>query len=289
MRDRWTRDIPPHPVNALGAVLLTSGLVALLYGLAPSKEDGVPSPPVMAIVTGGMILLAAFAIIDRRSEAPLIPSDLMRSRALIGSMVAAFALTAATGAAGVLMTMFMQTELGLSPSRAGVMLAPFSLAVVLGSMAGARCTDRFGFRASMSLGLAGVTAAMLIEASGVAAGSLPLLVAGVSVSGVALGLVSVASTAGGLSTVDNARKGSASGLLNSSSKIGTAFGIALIPAIGSAWIGAGSLAETSFSSSRLSTGYGAAFVAAAAIALLAIPVAWASFTGRGASSAMQRA
>jgi MFS family permease len=282
MRNRWTRDIPSHPVNVLGAVLLTSGLFALLYGLTRSKEDGMTSLPVMAIVTGGMILLAAFAIIDRRSAAPLIPSDLLRSRALIGSMVVAFALTAATGSAGVLLTMFMQTELGLSPSKAGVMLAPFSIAVVLGSMAGAHCTDRFGFRASMSLGLAGVTVAMLIEVSGVAAVSLPLLVAGFSLSGVALGCASVASTAGGLSATEEGRRGLASGLLSSSAKTGTALGIALIPTMGAVWIGAGSLAGAP-TSSNLMTGFQIAFVTAAIVAVLAIPVAWSSFPGRDSS------
>ncbi len=286
--NRWPGADRRRRVNVPGALLLIASLLALLYGLTRSKEDGITSPPVMVLLAGGVVLLAGFMITERRSGSPLVPSDLWRLRTLTGSALVAFALTATTGASGVLLTLFMQSELGLSPSRAGAMLAPFSLAVVLGSMVGARLTDQLGFRATMALGLAGVATAMLVDASGVALASLPLLVCGLSLSGVALGLVSVASTAGGLSAVASARKGLASGLLNSSSKIGTALGIALIPAIGSAWIGAGSLAETSFSSSRLSTGYEAAFVAAAAIALLAIPVAWSSFSGARAASAMQR-
>lgn len=128
----------------------------------------------------------------------------------------------------------------------------------------------------MSLGLAGVAAGVLVDASGVTMGSLPLLVSGLVVSGAALGCASVASTSGGLSAIDDARKGVASGLLNATANIGTAVGIALIPAVGAAWIGAGSLAGGS-TSSRLPAGFQAAFGCAAIVAVLAIPVAWSSF------------
>ncbi len=277
---RWTRVNPQQRGNPFGAVFLVSSLFALLYGLTWGKEDGIASLPVTVILTGGVILFAAFVITERRSNPPLIPPDLLRSRALAVSALVASALTATTGTAGVLMTLFMQSQLGLSPSRAGLMLAPFSLAVVLGSVAGARVTDRFGFRASMSLGLVGVTAAMLIEVSGVAQGSLPVLVSGFSLSGVALGCASVASTAGGLSAIEERRKGLASGVLSAAAKIGTALGIALVPAFGAAWSGAGSLAEAS-SAPKLSTGFQAAFVVAAVLAALAIPVAWSSTTAEG--------
>lgn len=143
--DRWTSGVRTR-LNVGGAVLLTAGLAALLFGLTRSKEDGIASPPVLVILCAGAVLLATFVISERQSDAPLIPDALLRSRALAGSALVAFDLTASTGAAGVLMTLFMQHELGLSPSRAGIMLAPFSVAVVLGSMAGARFTDRVGFR-----------------------------------------------------------------------------------------------------------------------------------------------
>lgn len=280
--NRWADVSPRRQVAPLGAALLTSGLFALLYGLTRSKEDSIASLPVVAILAGGAILLAAFVMTERRSRRPLIAPDLLRSRALTGSALVAFALTATTSSAGVLMTLFMQTGLGLSPSKAGVMLAPSSLAVVLGSMAGARLTDRFGFRAAMSLGLAGVAVGMLVDASGVATERLPLLVSGLVISGAALGCASVASTGGGLSAVDDARKGVASGLLNATAKIGTALGIALIPAVGAAWTGAGSLAGSS-TASGLATGFQAAFGCAAIVAVLAIPVAWSSFAGGNAT------
>jgi len=274
--NRWIEGSTRRGVAPLGAILLTSSLFALLYGLTRSKEEGMVSPPVISILGGGAVLLAAFVVTERRTRQPLIAPDLVRSRALTGSALVTFALTATTSSAGVLMTLFMQAGLGLSPSEAGVMLAPSSLAVVAGSMAGARFTDRFGFRASMALGLAGVAAGMLVDASGVAMESLPLLVSGLVVSGAALGCASVASTGGGLSAIDDARKGIAAGLLNSTAKIGTALGITLIPAAGAAWIGAGSLAGGSVAL-ELQTGFLAAFGCAAIVAVLAIPVAWSSF------------
>lgn len=164
-----------------------------------------------------------------------------------------------------------------------MMLALSNMSVVLGSVAGARLTDRSGFRASMSIGLGGIATALVLNACSVAVGSLPFLVSGLSLSGAWLGWASVASTAGGLSVIAEDRKGLASRLLNSTAKTGTSPGIALIPAFGATWAGSGSLAEAS--SPRLSTGFQAAFVTAAVVAVLAIPVAWSSFIGGNASTA----
>lgn len=128
---------------------------------------------------------------------------------------------------------------------------------------------------------------MGIATRGAVAGSLPLLGTGLAVSGAALGCASVASTAGGLSTVEEDRKGVASGVLSSTAKIGTALGIVLIPALGAAWIGAGSLAGVS--SPDLAQGYQAAFVIAALVVMAAIPLAWFSFDSRAGSASGEHA
>ncbi len=141
----------------------------------------------------------------------------------------------------------------------------------------------------MALGLAGVAAGMLANVGGVAMASLPLLVSGLVVSGAALGCASVASTAGGLSTIEENRKGVASGVLNATANIGTALGIALIPALGAVWIGASSLAGTDAPASTLTGGFQAAFVVAAVVAVAAIPLAWFSFPGRVGALATRRA
>ena len=286
--DRWASGVRTG-LNVVGAVVLIAGLVALLAGVTGSKDHGLSSWPVVLILLAGVALLAAFVITERQSKSPLIPADLSRSPALAGSSAVAFALTATTSSAGVLIALYMQSVLGLSPASAGVMLAPSSLAVVFGSLAGARLTVRFGFRASMALGLAGVAAGMLANVGGVAMASLPLLVSGLVVSGAALGCASVASTAGGLSTIEENRKGVASGVLNATANIGTALGIALIPALGAVWIGASSLAGTDAPASTLTGGFQAAFVVAAVVAVAAIPLAWFSFPGRVGALATRRA
>jgi hypothetical protein len=72
-------------------------------------------------------------------------------------------------------------------------------------------------------------------------------------------------------------------MLNSAAKIGTAFGIALIPAIGAAWMGTGLLTAAP-GSSPVTTGYQVALGCAAIVALLAIPVAWLSFREEAAQA-----
>lgn len=163
------------------------------------------------------------------------------------------------------------------PPRVPCRDAAASVAVVLGSMVGARFTDRFGYRMSSAVGLAGVALSLGIDVLGVETRNLALLGIGLSLSGAALGGASVASTAAGLAAVNDFGKGVASGLLSSTAKIGTALGFALIPAVGAAWIGAGSLAEAPSPSTDLGRGFRAAFLVAALVAVIAIPLAWSSF------------
>ena len=161
-----------------------------------------------------------------------------------------------------LCVLHVQREGGVGPVEAGLLFAPFNLAVIAGSLAGPRVTARVGERAAMALGLGVVgAAAALLALSGGAVGA-GLLAAFVLMGG-GLGFASVASTAAGTKGGD--RPGLASGLLNTAAQLGTAIGLALLvapaAAAGFAWGWAGAAAV--------------AVAAALAIAFVRRPVATA--------------
>src|SRR3954454_11456085 len=64
-----------------GVVLVTSGLFGLVFGLVRGQGDGWTSPLIVASLTLGALLLAAFVAHERRTEHPMLPLDLFAKRA----------------------------------------------------------------------------------------------------------------------------------------------------------------------------------------------------------------
>jgi EmrB/QacA subfamily drug resistance transporter len=239
-----------------GAVTITAALALLVLGLTRAEGEGPGSPLVVGAVVAGVALLALFARIERRATDPLLPPALLRADGLLGANLVAAALTATTTAPLLLCVLELQGPLGRSPLETGALFAPVNMAVISGSLLGGRVAERLGACGAMAAGLGGI---------GAGAGWLAIVVAGAApplafvpafvVMGAALGVASVASTAVGTAAAGRAREGVASGLLNTAAQIGTALGVAVSLTVAAA------------------AGQRAAFVAAAAFALVAAGLA----------------
>jgi EmrB/QacA subfamily drug resistance transporter len=251
-------------LDLLGATTVTAGLVALVYGLTRAERAGL-DPVTASTLALAAALVAAFVLVERRAEDPLIPPSVFRSRDLMGSSVVAFANTATTSPVGVLAALYVQGVLLYPPSLAGLLGLPFSLSVVVGSFLGSRLLEKLGARGAMALGLLGVCAASLLTA-GISAGSgVAYVVSGAALAGLFLGCSAVASTARGASAVGEGQRGLASGLLNSSAQVGTALGLAVLFAIAAA-VSAAVAGGGEPSPEALVAGYRAAFCVGAGIA-----------------------
>jgi MFS family permease len=253
-------------LDLLGAVTVTAGLVALIYGLTRAGDAGFDSAVTIGAVAVAVALLVAFPLVERRVANPLAPLAIFRTRTLVGANLVAFALTAVTSPAGLLGTLYLQQVLGYSPSATGLALLPFSLAVIAGSFAGAWLAGRIGPRSTMLAGLLGIAAAMLLATEISAAGGVAYLVAGLALAGAGLGCASVAATATGTAAVAATAQGLASGLLNTAAQIGTTIGIAVLATIAAARTQAlaGSVQATS---DQLVAGFRVAYLVAAAVTI----------------------
>ena len=171
------------------------------------------------------ILAGLFIVIDRRSAAPLLPRALLRQRPLRQGACGALLNTLTTSSVITLATLYLQDTRGRSPLAAGLMLLPFSLAVIAGSVAAAPALARWRPQRVIAAGLTVIAAAdaALIVAAPIS-WALPLCVAA---GGAGIGLSSVAATGLGISTAATAR-GTASGIINTAAQLGTALGIATL-------------------------------------------------------------
>jgi MFS family permease len=215
-----------HAAPALdlpGAAAATSGLALLVLALAEAERGGPLEPLPLAAAAAAALLLTAFARRERRARDPLVPPALLSRRPVVAATLAAALLTACTSGGGVLATLHLQDDLGLGPSAAGLVLVPFSVAVVAGSAAASR------LRAPVGGLIAGgfVLVAAGAVAAAAASGRWSIVAWGV-LTGLGLGAASVAATSAGTSSVDDHERGIVAGILNTAAQVGTAVGIAAL-------------------------------------------------------------
>ena len=220
---------PRRSLDTAGAATLTGGLALLVLGLTRAQIDGAGSPLAAGGTVAGVALLALFIRIEARAADPLLPAALLRADGLAGANLAAAAITASTTPPLLLCVLALQGAHGHSALATGVLFAPFNVAVIGGSLLGARAVRAIGTRAAMTGGLGGIAAGVLgmLAFGGPDAAPAVLLVAFV-VMGFSLGCASVASTTAGTAAAGRAREGVASALLNTAAQVGTALGVAVL-------------------------------------------------------------
>jgi MFS family permease len=209
-------------LDPVGAVLMITAVMALILG-ASLAEDPDRRAAGGLLIVAGLAVGAAFVATQRRARDPLVPRAALASANLRTGTVVSFVNTATTSSAGVLATLLMQQRLGVSAVGAGLALLPFSLGVVAGSALASPLGARLAPRRLAALGLGGIAAGNVVLA--LTYGGVAGIVLGVAVAGVGLGIASVAATAVG-TDVPSGLSGSATGLLNTSAQLGTAFGVA---------------------------------------------------------------
>ena len=217
-------DDVPGELDVLGAGMATGGLGLLVLALAQAEQQGPLAPLTLAALAGAALLLTALGLRERTTAHPLVPPDLLATRPLRAAVLAGALLTATTSGGGVLASLQLQDVLGLDPIHAGLVLLPFSVAAVVGSLAAPRVHAPAS--AMVIGGVALVAAGSGVAATGLTTSASATIIVWGALSGFGIGIASVAATTLGASAVPEPDLGSAAGLLNTAAQVGTALGIA---------------------------------------------------------------
>ncbi|MFH8463313.1 MFS transporter [Streptomyces sp. NPDC017991] len=129
-----------------GAVLVTSGLATLAYGIVQTEAEGWASAATLVPLVGGAVLIGLFLLVEARTKAPLMPLKLFRLRSVSSANAAMFLCGSAMFCMWFFMTLYAQNVLGYTPLEAGSALVPSSLAVILGSKVAPRFMRAVGAR-----------------------------------------------------------------------------------------------------------------------------------------------
>jgi EmrB/QacA subfamily drug resistance transporter len=260
-------------LDAPGAVLVTGGLMALVYAIVGTSEHPWTSARTLGTLALAVALLGWFLYHEARvAEHPLMPLGLFRSRSVRGANLVMLCLGGAFFAFWFFLSLYMQNVLGYSPLQAGLAFLPMTLGIVVGAQVSSRLLPRIGVRPLLVVGPVLATGSLLwlsrITADGTYLGSLlSPTVLGTFGLGLAFTPVAFAATSG----VPRDQAGLASGLLNATRQVGGSIGLAVLATL--ATDRTTSLLRATPPAAALTSGYARAFLASAAILLAAAAAA----------------
>jgi EmrB/QacA subfamily drug resistance transporter len=274
------RTLPAHIDEAAdrrldvpGAVLVTAGLMALVFGLTEATAAGWAAPATVGTFIVSAALLAAFIVNEARAPHPLMPLSIFRIRNVAGGNL--MMLPAIAGALGMFFfaSLFIQNVQGYSPLVTGLYFLPVPVIIGVISYQAPRLLDRFGFKPLLVGGTALTTLGVFLMSfvnagSSYFTGILPVFVLLALGFGVLFVAIVVASTAG----VPPEESGLASGLINTSQQIGGALGLAILAVVASSATAAAA-AQGHAAASAAVFGYQRAFLTAAALMSISLLVA----------------
>lgn len=268
-------------LDVAGAVLGTTALSALVFGVIRVGNEGWGEGWSMTALASSLVLLGAFVVVELRVAEPTLPLPLLRHRRRLGAYLVAALLFACLYPCFFLLSQALQQVQALGPMAAGLRFLPIGIGVLAFAVLARRFLTLVGPRALVLGGTvattAGATALVALEAdSAYVALLLPALVG----LGAGVGTTFVANAAIAMTDVDDADTGIASGLLSTFQAVGGTVGVAVLASIATSAttdeIADSGVVSPQVVQDALMHGYHASFVVAAALAAAAVLVAAAT-------------
>jgi len=265
MAQTGSRENRQRHLDIFGAVLITAGLMLLVYSLSIAQNIGIGSIQTLEFLSLSVIILIAFLLIEYRSKAPLMPLGFLRRGSIFGANAVGLLQVAPFVGMVFILTSYFQQVRGYSAFTAGLAFIPMGVVfLVISVFLSARLVDRFGVKPIIITGMALQTIGYVLLASISATESYFGLLGPMLLNGFGTGLGFTAINIAALTGARRGEEGLASGLINTSRQIGGPVGLAVLLTVANF--------ETASLSGRLAIqssvvamvrGFGYAFLAAA--------------------------
>jgi MFS family permease len=225
-------DLPGNPTFGIG---LTALLVAITYGIQPygDHSTGWTNPWVLAGLIGGTALLAAFVVVERRVEHPMVSIDLFRIRAFSLANLAGLMASIGRGGLQFMLIIWLQGiwlplhgyRYESTPLWAGIYMLPLTSGFLAAGPVSGWLSDRYGarlFAAGGSLLVAATFIALLVIPTDFAYWAFALII---FLNGIGSGLFSAPNTTAVMNSVPAYERGAASGVRGTIFNSGTSLSI----------------------------------------------------------------
>ena len=217
--------------DALGAVLVTGGMLLLVYALVKVPTVGWGKPSTLGELAGALVLLAAFVAHELRHRNPLTPLSIFRINGLGFSNATQLIAFAGVLAMFFYLTLYMQNVLGYSAIQTGAAYLPLCFAIGAAAGISSQLLTRIGTRPMIVTGAVIAAGGMYwLSRIPVHGSFLTDLLPGMLVLSFGVGPMFVAVTTAANAGVPADKAGLAASLLNASQQVGGALGLAIFTA-----------------------------------------------------------
>jgi EmrB/QacA subfamily drug resistance transporter len=249
-----------------GALVATASLGAIVYAITQGASAGWTSTQTLTFALAGLVGLAAFAVLETRTEKPLLQIRRLADRAVGGGLFLMLAAAGSIFGLFFLCSVYLQNVLGTSPLMTGLAFIPLALAAGIGAHAAGHIVGQHGVRMPLASAFAIAAAGMALLAHVGENGTyLRNVLPGMLVAGFGLGIAVVSVSIAVMTGTREEESGMISGLNSTGHEIGGTIGIAIFSTIAA---GAAGLGGT-----QAASGISHAFIAAGILTSVASLIA----------------
>jgi len=219
-------------VDPLSVLLVSGGLLGVVYGLIRGNALGWGSAQIAASLAAGAALLVLFLVRQRGSGAPMLDLGLFASRSYSTANLVGFLSSFAMFGSIFFITLFVQGAWGWKPLQAGLGTMPWTGTIMLAAPLAGALAGRLGARRVVVAGMAAQAVSLFWIGTAASAGSSYVsLLPGFILGGLGMGLSFAPLSATVMMGLAPARRGEASGAYNTVRELGGVFGIAVLGAV----------------------------------------------------------
>jgi EmrB/QacA subfamily drug resistance transporter len=215
-----------------GAVLVTAGLMSLVYGLTKAPTWGWDSLSTLGFLGGAAALLGAFIWNEFRAKNPLVDFNLFRVRNLTGANLVQLPVTAGMFSMFFFLSLYLQDILHYGPAKSGLSYLPITLIIGVVATIASRNIAKVGYKRFMVMAPLFMAAGFLwLSNIRVDGNYLVDVFPGLALIALGMGLSFVSITVAATSGVRADESGLASGILNTAQQIGGSLGLAILSGV----------------------------------------------------------
>ncbi|MEV6343776.1 MFS transporter [Actinoplanes sp. NPDC051851] len=225
---------PNRPkLDVPGAITVTLGLLALVFGLTGAERAGWSSPETLVSLGAAIVLLVSFYLIELKSSAPLAPVSVLHSNSVRWGNLGGLLTFSMESGMAFLLTLYMQQVLDLSPFQAGLMFGFLGTGAFLGGSLSSKVIGRLGAKNTLVLGLVvqAVNTGVLFWLGQEMTVSVAVVLLTTFVGGFGHVLAIVSYTVVSTSGISDDEQGLATGLATMTQQIGFTLGTPVVSAI----------------------------------------------------------
>jgi EmrB/QacA subfamily drug resistance transporter len=215
-----------------GAFLLTASLLALIYSLGEAISKGWTDTTIVTGLVLALGLFIAFVLVERRTDAPLIPFSIFKNSTLRNANLATVLLLGCVVTIFFFASLFMQQVLEYSALKTGLAYVPLALIVGVGAGVASGVVSKTAAKPVLLIGLALVSVGMGLLWRMPSDASYPTQILPTFLMiGLGMGLAFVPLQIAAQLRIQESQAGLAAGLINTSQELGGALGVAVAATI----------------------------------------------------------